>query len=90
MLSKLEDARDAFKVANKLTGGKDKDILEKLNQIKKTIYEREFAKSIATEEAVVTIDFNSIEVPSSYDGPRFDGESIDSEWCLNLMNYLRD
>ena len=28
---KFDEARDAFKVANKLTGGKDKDIVDKLN-----------------------------------------------------------
>jgi hypothetical protein len=50
MISKFDEAREAFKVANKLTGGKDKDIVEKLGQIKKAIYEREFFKSISMPE----------------------------------------
>lgn len=93
MIAKYDDARDAFKLANKLTGGKDKDILEKLNQIKKVIYEREFFKSIAIpDETMEPIDITQMEVPSSYTGPRIDDDEqrITVEWCLHLMNYMKD
>jgi len=91
MISKFDDAREAFKIANKLTGGKDKDIVDKLAVIKKAIYEREFFKSISMpEDTYQAIDLNSLEVPSNYDGPRFDGDTITSDWVVTLMNYLRD
>jgi serine/threonine-protein phosphatase 5 len=84
MMGKLNEARDSFVVAKKLTGGKDKDVLEKLNQIKKAIYEREFAKSIANpdEKSIGLDDIMKIDVPSSYDGPRIDGEEVNltPEW----------
>lgn len=89
MISKFDEARDAFKMANKLTGGKDKDIIEKINQIKKAIYEREFFKSISMNEEPTAIDFRNVDVPASYDGPRFDEETITPEWCIQLMQYMR-
>lgn len=93
MIAKYDDARDAFKLANKLTAGKDKDIVDKLNQIKKVIYEREFFKSISIpDEAMEPIDISSLEVPSSYSGPRIDDDEqpITVEWCVHLMNYMKD
>lgn len=64
MIAKYDEARDAFKIANKLTGGKDKEIADKLTQIKKVIYEREFAKSISIpDEAMEPIDITQMEVP---------------------------
>ena len=53
LLSKLDEAKNSFNIANKLQGGKDKDILEKLNQIKKAIYEREFFKSISRPDDTI-------------------------------------
>jgi serine/threonine-protein phosphatase 5 len=47
MMGKFDEAKDSFVMANKLTGSKDKDIVDKLQQIKRAIYEREFAKSIS-------------------------------------------
>lgn len=92
MMSKFDEARDSFKIANKLTGGKDKDIVDKLAQIKKVIFEREFFKSIEMpEDKFEKIDVNSLEVPANYDGPRYEDEDvINADWCVKLMNYLKD
>jgi len=43
---KLEDSRAAFQQANRIAGGRNNDILDKLKKLKKMIFEREFAKSI--------------------------------------------
>jgi len=39
-----------FLRANKITNGKDADIVQKLKQVKKIIMEREFAKAIDVGE----------------------------------------
>jgi cytochrome c-type biogenesis protein CcmH/NrfG len=49
-LSKLDQAKDAFLQASRLTKGKDDDIELKLKTVKKMIVAREFAKSIAHDE----------------------------------------
>jgi len=50
MLSKHDEAKDYFSKANKLTGGKDKDIEEKLKYVKKFIREREFALALIRDD----------------------------------------
>lgn len=75
MIAKYDEARDAFKMANKLTSGKDKDIVDKLTQLKKVIFEREFFKSISIpDETMEPIDISQMEVPQSYAGPRIDDD----------------
>lgn len=57
--------------ADKLTDGKDQDIQDKLKSIKKAIYEREFAKTIARPDASYEpIELKDIVVGNDYDGPK--------------------
>jgi len=58
--------------------------------VKKLIFEREFAKSIESSEPI-EIDTKNIEVPASYDGPALkEDEPVTEEWCVKLMDYLKD
>ncbi|EGR31107.1 protein phosphatase catalytic subunit, putative [Ichthyophthirius multifiliis] len=90
-LGKFEQARDAFKKAYKLNS-KDQDIKEKLQRVKQIIFEREFAKSIEVQHAVVVVNPEDVIVEPNYQGPKLENIDTDvtSEWCIQLMEHLKD
>ncbi|KAM3139418.1 hypothetical protein pb186bvf_008443 [Paramecium bursaria] len=90
LLGKFDEAKDCFLYASRLV--KDPDIDEKLKQIRKAIYEREFFKSIEIpDQKAEPINYQEIVVENGYDGPRFEMEDqFTPELVVRLMNYLKD
>ncbi len=92
-LSKLDQAKDAFLQASRLTKGKDDDIELKLKTVKKMIVAREFAKSIAHDEpnAQLDVKWEDIPVLSDYTGPRLESleQEVTPQWCERLTEHFK-
>lgn len=68
----------------------DKDAREKYQLTLKEHREREFAKCIEKDEVRIQVNLEDILVEASYTGPKLDSiDQINTEWVVELMNYLR-
>lgn len=89
-LNHLKDAIKDFKRVNKLAPS-DKDAKSKLEAAQKLKIELDFAMCIAVEEKKIEIDPEDIIVEDSYTGPKITArEDINSEWCIELMNWMKE
>eukprot|EP01017_Pseudomicrothorax_dubius_P031151 TRINITY_DN394_c0_g2_i2.p1 TRINITY_DN394_c0_g2~~TRINITY_DN394_c0_g2_i2.p1 ORF type:complete len:490 (-),score=97.11 TRINITY_DN394_c0_g2_i2:61-1530(-) len=90
-LAKYESALETFRQAQKLEPG-NRDIAEKLKEVKKIVMEQRFAESIAfdAEPASSKINPKDLVVPDSYDGPQLtEEEPVTQEWVVSLLEYMR-
>jgi len=70
----------------------DRDAREKLKECKKTVEQEKFAKAIAsdrTKPISETLDINSMDVASTYDGPVYKTGEITAAFCKELMEWQR-
>ena len=89
-LAHLNEAVKDFKRLCKLCP-KDKDARQKYSVALKMKREKDFAMSIAVEEKKIELNPEDFREDPSYEGPKIESvEDIDSEWCVSLMNWLKN
>jgi serine/threonine-protein phosphatase 5 len=84
----LKDFRTVYKAAPN-----DADAKRNMSECEKIIRKMEFEKAITTEHSLTklvdTVDFNAIVVEASYQGPRFDTETITEVFLHDMIGYMR-
>ena len=89
-LAHLNEAVKDFKRLCKLCP-KDKDARQKYTVALKMKREKDFAMSIAVEEKKIELNPDDFREDPNYEGPKIASvEDIDSEWCVSLMNWLKN
>ena len=91
-MNKLKLAIEALKeITNKLKIRTNKDVNDKLKLLKKMLKERAFLKAIEYEDETQQLDANTLNVPTSYQGPRLDDRvGLSHDWVMKLIEYLKD
>lgn len=90
-LGKNKEALKDFTSLCKLAPN-DKDAREKLKHCQKKVQTERFEKAIQSEKSKPlseTLDFNSIGLEGSYDGPVYTSGKITVEFCKELMEWQR-
>jgi serine/threonine-protein phosphatase 5 len=69
----------------------DQDAVEKRKIVEKIFKEQQLAEAISTDTDSSPGDLPSIEVPSTYSGPKLEeNEEITSEWVIKLLDWMKD
>lgn len=91
-LNRLKEAIESLKqITVTLKIKTNKDVNEKLKLLKKIHKERNFLKAIEYEDETDQLDPNSLNVPSSYQGPKLEEtQAVSFDWVMALVEHLKD
>jgi serine/threonine-protein phosphatase 5 len=91
-LGKVKQAYKIFRAVCKLRP-KDKDARKKMKYCDSELKRAAFEKAIASEKGATpsqTLDISKIEVPGSYDGPKWEGDKpITLEFVKEMIEHMR-